>query len=249
MKLTHTSRDAALQVGAAYWRDVNGVCSAGTHQHPVLYMDGTCRSCLSEEINKTISMSAPRDALTAIAQGSAFYYTYQPCEHGPHQRLKSLRNNGRCYTCMNDNGRAATNPRAAARATGATWYTPIHTCAVCNTKADRRTADDRCSGCNPVARNIDPARAAARKVGSYKYTPTIPCSECGTYAERHTQAGTCTNCLSLKKRNPATRAAQLEKLAAVYAPKTSAQLAQLLGANYFTNEDDLICSVTTGFPL
>lgn len=132
---------------------------------------------------------SPREA---IDLGKDRFVIPTSCEIAGHYGIRTLEN--RCHFCEEE--RVKKSARALARRDGKQWYTPVDPCPRCGQIAERRVADNRCSGCFPMLREntYDPARAAARINGKAWYTPTTPCPKCGGYDERRTQDNRCSGC-------------------------------------------------------
>lgn len=242
MQTELSPRDLAIQRGEATYKQLEP-CSNG-HQHYTRYVDGTCYACLCAEINSTIDMTVPRTLDDALAAGQPWYRTFSPCPRGPHELLKTSDKQGRCYTCMNNEGRAAINPRAAARNAKQPWYTPIKPCAQCKTLSPRRVLDDRCSQCNPVRHGVNKARIAARDAHQTNYTPTVPCAQCNTLSPRNVRSDACTNCRSIAKGHG--QIGQAKRFIETLAPRTTPQLAHLMGLQFYTDEQGTIRNIATG---
>ena len=131
----------------------------------------------------------PTTQAVAIKMGSPVWVRVDACAKAGHVGVRLL--NGSCWQCEVTN--PARDPaRAVARSQGEPTYTPSKKCARCNTKAPRRTQDNRCLGCHPI--NHDPARAAARRRGDKIYTPSKKCPKCGTRSARDVMSNKCHGC-------------------------------------------------------
>jgi len=128
--------------------------------------------------------------------GLSHYLVPVPCEMSGHFGVLTI--SGKCSYCESES-----DERILARQRGEKYYTPGQPCTRCGHTAERRTSDNRCTGCFPVMRKhvSDIARIDARNNGKIWYTPLTPCRKCGEMALRRVSDNRCSACSPLLDTN------------------------------------------------
>lgn len=166
----------------------------------------------------------PKNAEDALKLGMDWYYGStdgtQVCDNGPHFRRTDVKTK-KCLGCAEARERAKSlsrGPRAAARASGQTTYTPLDPCGKCGQRAPRNVATDVCRGCaiangRPDAPDLRKSastilaetspdmildRDTARAFGLTLYRTGTACRK-GHTGWRYVSTGNCFDCLRGEK--------------------------------------------------
>lgn len=184
------------------------ICATG---EPIRYTeDGSCYGCAVRDIKETLfnlrndpsgeDHKVPTSPAEAMEYELDYWFTGKACEKGPHPQKRDL-HSSKCLTCTGG------NPRQAAIARGDKVYMPLTACKKCQTKAERRVDNGKCSGCNPVAKkthepsaslmaecpDIVLSKADAVAMGFKVYRTGEPCTRKHT-GFRYVSTGGCLGC-------------------------------------------------------